>query len=69
MCHVVFRRAVLGWRRLISEFLESRRLVRLGEAVATPVERYHVLRPRHREQTPSTERFSDWLVGQFNAEA
>jgi DNA-binding transcriptional LysR family regulator len=60
---------VLGWRRLISGLLADRRLVRLGEAVATPEERYHVLRPSHRKPTPPAERFSGWLVRQFAAEA
>ncbi|EYD77276.1 transcriptional regulator, LysR family [Rubellimicrobium mesophilum DSM 19309] len=60
---------VLGWRRLIAELLDGGRLVRLGGAVAIPVERYHVLRPVRRRLTPPAELFTDWLVGQFGADA
>ena len=56
---------VLGWRRLIRDQLENRRLIRLGEAVATPHERYHVLRPSHRKPNLSTERFCAWLMDQI----
>jgi DNA-binding transcriptional LysR family regulator len=60
---------VLGWRRLILDLLEAGRLVRLGEAVAIPSERYHVLRPSHRKPTFPAERFSDWLAGRFTSDA
>lgn len=60
---------VLGWRRMIADLLESGRLVRLGEAVASPTERYHVLCSGHRKLTHPAERFRDWLVQQFEADA
>jgi DNA-binding transcriptional LysR family regulator len=60
---------VLGWRRLISGLLGDRRLVRLGDAVAVPVERYHVLWPSGRKPTPATRTFTDWIVSEFGGDA
>jgi DNA-binding transcriptional LysR family regulator len=60
---------VLGWRRLISGLLEDRRLVRIGSSAAVPSERYHVLWSANRMPTAAMRAFTDWLVGEFNAEA
>lgn len=60
---------VLGWRRLIADLLADRRLVRLGDDVAVPAERYHVLRPSGRQPTPPAKKLIDWLVCQFGADA
>lgn len=61
--------AVLGWRRLVGGFLADGRLVRLGSAVATPAERYHVLHPAGRAPGPAATLFTDWLVGEIAADA
>ena len=60
---------VLGWRRLISGLLAEGRLVRLGDRVAVPSERYHVLRASGRSPSAATRTFTGWLADQFEAEA
>lgn len=51
----------LGWNRLVSDLLEQKRLIRLGEASVVPDGAYYVVLPANRKQTQALQQFIHWL--------
>lgn len=51
----------LGWNRLVSDLLEQKRLIRLGEASVVPEGAYYVVLPANRKQTQPPQQFLQWL--------
>ncbi|WP_229804762.1 LysR substrate-binding domain-containing protein [Neogemmobacter tilapiae] len=55
----------LGWAALLANHMAQGRLVKLGPHVLTGEEAYHVLVPKGRTPSPSTQIFLDWLAKSF----
>ncbi len=55
----------LGWSMLLANHLREGRLVRLGHQCLTSEDRYCLLVPKHREMTPATRQFVNWITDQL----
>lgn len=55
----------LGWSALISEFLNDKRLVRIGDRSVVPEEQHHILIPLGRRPNAAASAFIDWLTDRF----
>ena len=58
----------LGWSRLVADLLRQGRLVRLGDRVLVPQERYHVLLPQDRDPSAPAAKFADWLASSLQGQ-
>lgn len=52
----------LGWDRLVSDLVEQKRLIRLGDASVVPNGAYYVVIPTNRTQSRALQHFMDWLL-------
>ena len=59
----------LGWAALISDYLQDKKLVRLGNLSVITEEQHHILVPIGRKPNAATAAFIEWIAKRFTQDA